>query len=190
MVNLVTIDDRSYLVDVAFGSNGPCHPIFLDPDVEFDGVYPARGKLEYKSLPQHTDPKQRAWVFSSREDKNSAWKEEYAFTEIEFFPADFEVMNLSTMSSPKSFFVQNLVATRILLDQSGEPEGVLILFKDYVKRRIKHVTEIIENLSTEEQRVKALKEYFSIELAPEEQRAIQGMPSELKDGGANPSGLS
>ena len=64
------------------------------------------------------------------------------------------------------------------------------MFRDYVKRRLRGRTEIIEHLTTEEQRVRALKEHFSIELKPEEQRAIQGMPSELKTGRADPSGLS
>lgn len=191
MVNIVTIDQKSYLVDVAYGSNSPCRPVLLEPDIEFDGVYPARGKLEYKCLPQHTDPKQRVWVFSSRPDREGTWKEEYAFVETEFFPGDFEVMNLMTMTAPRSFFVQTVVATRILLNpQDGEPEGILILYKDYVKRRLRDHTEVIAILTTEDQRVSALKYHFFIELKPEEQRAIRGLPSELKTGEAKPSGLA
>lgn len=191
MVNIVTIDQKPYLVDVAYGSNSPCRPVLLEPDIEFDGVYPARGKLEYKCLSQHTDPKQRVWVFSSRPDRDGTWKEEYAFVETEFFPGDFEVMNLMTMTAPRSFFVQTVVATRILLNpQDGEPEGILILYKDYVKRRIRDRSEIIAILTTEDQRVRALKDHFFIELKPEEQRAIRGLPSELKTGEAKPSGLA
>ncbi|OIW25441.1 cysteine proteinase [Coniochaeta ligniaria NRRL 30616] len=191
MVNIVTIDQKSYLVDVAYGSNGPYHPIPLEPDIEFNGIYPAQGKLEYKALPQHTDPKQRVWVFSSRPDADAAWKEEYAFVETEFFPGDFEIMNMMTMTAPQSLFVQTVIATRILLNQQdGEPEGVIILFKNYIKRRIRKHTEIIQTLTTEDERVGALKDYFFIELKPEEQRAIRGLPSELKTGEAEPSGLA
>jgi arylamine N-acetyltransferase len=191
MVNLVTIDHKTYLVDVAYGSNTPCRPIPLVPDVEVDGVYPARAKLEYKSLPNHTDPKQRVWVYSTRADKDAAWKEEYSFVEIEFFPDDFEVMNLSTMTVPQSFFVQEVVATKILLNpQTAEPQGVLILHKDYIKRRIRERTELIETFDTEEQRIAALNNYFLIELKPAEMRAIHGLPSELKSGKGQPSGLS
>ncbi|KAB5518846.1 hypothetical protein GE09DRAFT_977942 [Coniochaeta sp. 2T2.1] len=191
MVNIVTIDGKSYLVDVGYGSNGPYHPIPLVPDIEFEGIYPARGRLEYKRLSQHTDPKQRAWVLSTRQTDDADWKEEYAFVEIEFFPSDFEVMNLNTMTSPKSFFVQTVLATKILLnEQTGTPEGLLILNKDYVKRRIKENSEIIERLETEDQRIRALKEYFFIELKPEEKRAIHGMPSEIKSPGPGPSGLT
>ena len=190
MVNIVTINGKSYLVDVAYGSNGPYHPIPLIPDIEFEGIYPAIGRLEYKRLPQHTDPKQRAWVLATRQTEEADWHEEYSFVEIEFFPSDFEVMNLSTMTSLKSFFVQTVVATRILLsEQTGKPEGLLILNKDYVKRRVKENSKIIERLETEDERIRALKKYFFIELKPEERRAIHGMPSELKSKGPGPSGL-
>jgi arylamine N-acetyltransferase len=188
MVNLVTIDYQKYLVDVAFGSNGPCRPAPLVSGLEFDNIKPACGKLEYRRLPEHTDPRQRVWVFSTQDDKNAAWKEQYAFVELEFFPADFEVMNLMTMTAPQSFFVQTVVATKLLLNQrDGDPEGVLILHHNKVKRRIRGQTEIIATLTTEEERVKALKDHFLIELRPEEQRAIRGLPSELKPGRADQS---
>jgi len=190
MVNLVTIDHKTYLVDVAYGSNSPCRPVPLEQDVEFYGVYPQRGKLEYKSIQKHSDPNQRVWVYSTRANTDSAWKEEYSFVEIEFFPEDFRVMNLSTMTAPQSFFVQTVVATKVLLNpQTAEPEGVLILHKDYVKRRMGEHSEIIETLQTEEQRVRALRDYFHIDLKPEEKRAIRGLPSELKSGKGLPSGL-
>lgn len=191
MVNIVTIEGKSYLVDVAFGSNGPCRPIPLQSGLEFGGIYPVKCQLEYKALAEHTDPKQRAWVFSSQADEYSPWTDQYAFVEIEFFPADFEVMNLATMTAPQSFFVQTVVATKIILNQeSQEPEGVLILHKDYVKMRIGESTVIVETLNTEAERVRALRYHFMIDLKPEEQRAIRGLPSELKSGAANPGGLS
>jgi arylamine N-acetyltransferase len=190
MVNLVTIDGKTYLVDVAYGSNSPCRPVPLESGIEFDGVLPQRGRLDHKSLAKHTDSKQRVWVYSTQPSTDSAWKEEYCFVEVEFFPEDFGVMNLSTMTAPQSFFVQTVVATKILLNtQTAEPEGVLILHKDYVKRRIGEHTEVVQTLETEEQRVRALREHFLIDLRPGEQRAIHGMPSELKSGKAQPSGL-
>lgn len=190
MTNLVTIDKNTYLVDVADGSKSPCRPIPLTPDIEMDLVYPARGRLEYKSLAKHTDPKQRVWVFSTQADRETPWTEVYSFVEIEFFPDDFEVMNLATMTMPQSFFVQTVVATKLLLDpHTAEPEGTLILFKDSLKRRVKERTEVIGTFDTEEQRVGALKHYFQIELTPAEQRAIRGLPSALRVGKGQPKGL-
>jgi arylamine N-acetyltransferase len=165
-------------------------PIPLVDGAEVDGVYPMRGKLEYRAIGKHTDPRQRVWVYSTQLERNTPWKEEYCFVEIEFFPEDYAVMNLSTMTAPPSLFVQTLVATKVLLNsETGEPEGVLILNKDYVKRKIRGHSEIIERMETEEQRVKVLKEYFLIELKPQEQRAIHGMPSELRGSKGGPSGL-
>lgn len=180
MVNIVKIDGQRYWVDVGFGSNSSIQPIPLKSGAEFDCILPVRGKLEYRSVAEHSDPDQRLWVFSSREDTNEPWKEMYTFLDVEFFAADFEVMNLSTMTSPKSFFIKSVMAMRMILNEdSGELEGVLILFKDYVKRRIGRNTEVLEELKNEEQRVRALEKYFWISLEPSEQRAIRGLATEL-----------
>ncbi|KAK3332848.1 hypothetical protein B0T19DRAFT_112395 [Cercophora scortea] len=180
MANIVTIDDKKYLVDVGFGSHGPPYPVLLEYGHEFMGIAPARGKLEYKSLDTHTDPDQRVWVFSSKENESEPWKERYAFVTIEFFPADFEVMNLTTMTARQSYFVQTVMCMRTILDSERvRPEGLLILHRDYVKKRVGDKSDILETLRTEEQRVKALETYFGIVLGLDEQRAIRGLASEL-----------
>ncbi|EGO54175.1 hypothetical protein NEUTE1DRAFT_124490 [Neurospora tetrasperma FGSC 2508] len=189
MVNIVTINNTRYLVDVGFGSHGSVNPVPLEHNYIFTTVSPARGKLEYKSLSQHTDPtNQRIWVYSTQENPSAPWKEMYCFAaDTEFFPADFEVMNLSTMTSPQSFFVQTVMCMWLLLndnnnddDKQEQPIGLLILHKDYVKRRIGDKSEIIEQFESEEQRVKALQKYFGIVLTRKEKEAIRGLPSELK----------
>ncbi|KAK3350334.1 hypothetical protein B0T25DRAFT_550311 [Lasiosphaeria hispida] len=181
MVNLVTIDNTRYLVDVGFGSNGPNIPIALESGVTSYGISPVLTKLEYRALSIHTDPNQKVWVLLSQEDcmEQTPWKELYAFVETECFPADFEIMNLATMTAPQSFFVQNVMCVRTILDELGLSVGVMILHGDYVKRRIISESEILETLETEAQRVEALKKYFDIELSPEEQRAIYGLASQL-----------
>ena len=156
-LNIVTINGRRYVVDVGFGSNGPLQPNTLEDGREFPQISPARGKLEYKALPIHTDASQRVWEYSTQADPTSPWKPMYAFTEVEFFPADFEVMNLTTMTSPRSFFVQAVMCMRTILDdKTGKPIGLLILLRDYVKRQLGGQAEILENLETEAQRVEAL----------------------------------
>jgi arylamine N-acetyltransferase len=180
MVNIVTIDGQRYWVDVGFGSGCSIQPIPLQSGVEFDCILPMRGKLEYRSIADHSDPNQRLWVYSSREDANAPWKEMYTFIDVEFFAADFEVMNLSTMTSPRSFFVKAVMAMRMILsEETGKLEGVLILHKDYVKRRLGETTELLEELTSEEQRVRALERYFQIVLKPSEQKAIRGLATEL-----------
>lgn len=182
MVNLVTINDQRYLVDVGFGADSPPQPIPLEHDHTFSLVGPARGRLQYRNLEEHTDPNQRVWVFSSQENESAEWKDRCSFVEIEFFPQDFEVMNLRMSTTPQSFFVQSVVCLTTVLDEKKGIKGLLTLFKDTVKRRVGSETEVLEELKTEEQRVKALERYFRIVLRPEEQRGIRGLASELRGG--------
>jgi arylamine N-acetyltransferase len=181
MVNLVTIDNQQYLVDVGFGASGPCRPIPLISGYECIGIAPQSLKLEYKALPKHTDPTQKVWVYSHRENADARWIEAYAFTELEFFPEDYEVMNLSTMTLPQSFFTQTVLCVKTLLDATtGELEGVLILHQHEVKKRIKGEVCIVEKFTSEEQRVQALARWFGIVLTEEEKRGIRDLATELR----------
>lgn len=181
MANIVTINNTSYLVDVGYGADTAPIPVPLVHDQEFVTVAPARGRLQYRSLEEHTDSNQRVWVYSTQEKQDSPWKDQYCFTEIEFIPADFEVMNFRTSVAPQSYFVQTIMCVRTILDETKEKVvGRMILHKDYVKRRTGEQAEIVETLENEEQRVKALEKYFDVVLSLREQRAIRGLMSELK----------
>ncbi|KAL2264575.1 hypothetical protein VTJ83DRAFT_7085 [Remersonia thermophila] len=162
MVNLVTIDGEKHLVDVAFGSTGSTQPVPLRDGHEFTCVAPARGRVRYQALDGHTDKSQRLWVYATLESPEAGeWVDRYAFTEIEFLPADYEVMNLRTSTSPRSFFVQNVTCMWTVLDEGGEtPVGLVILHRDMVKKRIGEATEIVQQLKTEEDRVGALEKWF------------------------------
>ncbi|KAK4097997.1 cysteine proteinase [Parathielavia hyrcaniae] len=182
MVNLVTIQNQRYLVDVGFGSNGPPHPIPLQNGHEYTGISPARGRLQHRHLSDsHSDPHQRVWLLSTQDSPSAPWTERYHFVETEFLPGDFELMNLRTMTTPQSFFVQSVMCLRTILDDRTENVvGVLILHRDYVKRRVGAESEIVEQLESEAQRVGALEKYYDIVLSPEEQRGIWGLASELR----------
>ncbi|KAK3898162.1 hypothetical protein C8A05DRAFT_47438 [Staphylotrichum tortipilum] len=181
MVNIITITGQRYLVDVAFGSHGPPQPVPLQHDYEFVGIAPMRGRLQHRSLAEHTDDGQRVWVYSAQADEAAPWNDMYHFVELEFLPGDFEVMSARTSTAPTSFFVQSVMCMTTVLDEAGEkPVGVRILHRDYVKQRIGAESEIIEKLQWEPQRVGALRKHFGIELSPEEQNGIRGLASELR----------
>jgi arylamine N-acetyltransferase len=181
MANIVTIEDQKYLVDVGFGAPTPSHPLPLISGHICTGIAPQSLRLEYKRLKNHTDPSQRAWVYSYRENDDAKWTEAYSFVEIEFFPEDYEVMNLSTMTLPQSFFTQTVVCVKIILnEESKEIDGVLILMHNVIKTRIKGVTEVVEKLESEEDRIKALEKWFSIVLTEAEKKGIIGLASQLK----------
>ncbi|KAK4222041.1 arylamine N-acetyltransferase, pineal gland isozyme NAT-3 [Podospora fimiseda] len=184
MLNLVKINNKRYVVDVGFGSNGPLFPYPLEHDHEFVGIASARGRLQYRTVDQLTDPDQKVWVYSIKQNDETPWSEAYCFVELEFMPGDFEVMNLRTMTSPRSFFVQNVMCMRILLDGrelDAKPIGKLILHRDFVKKIVGDETEEVQKLESEAQRVLALEKYFGIRLSQREEKAIKGLASELKD---------
>ena len=181
MVNIVTIEDQKYLVDVGFGAPVPSHPLPLISGHVCTGIAPQSLRLEYKRLLNHTDPSQRAWVYSYRENDDTEWTEAYSFVEIEFFPDDYEVMNLSTMTLPQSFFTQTVVCVKIILnEESKEIEGVLILMHNEIKKRIRGVTDVVEKLESERDRIKALEKWFCIVLTEAEKKGIIGLATELK----------
>ncbi|KAJ3488681.1 hypothetical protein NLG97_g6152 [Lecanicillium saksenae] len=193
MVNIVTISGQKYLVDVGYGANGCFQPVPLLADgCEFTIFPPRRGKLEYRRLAQNTENSQRIWVYSTLEADGKDWKEQYCFLETEFFPEDFEMMNYVTSKHPTTFFIQNVFAmTIVLANDKGNSQsnhesdcsiiGVLTLFNNVVRRRIGTEVEVLETLNNENDRVAALKKYFSIHLTGREQRAIRGYANELVD---------
>jgi arylamine N-acetyltransferase len=123
------------------------------------------------------------WVYSYRENDEAEWVNAYAFTEMEFFAEDFEVMNLSTMTLRQSFFVQSLFCVKMVLDNEGEgnkPVGWLVLHGDKVTKKVGGKTKVLEELKTEEERVAALKKWFGIELSGVERMGIRELPTELR----------
>lgn len=179
MVNLVTIDGQRYLVDVGFGAFETTHPIPLISGIEFDRVAPARGRLRYTALPHHTDASQRVWLYEGDEG-DGQWKPQIHFFENEFFPSDFEVMNLSPMTDPTSFFVKNVVAMRFILDEEGaKVVGLLTLFNNIAKKRMAGENEVVTELKSEEERVQLLQKWFHITLNQRDKKAINGLPSQI-----------
>jgi arylamine N-acetyltransferase len=239
MVNLVTIANTKYHVDIGFGGGGPPFPLPLsDPNPETNTRFTASPQLSFPCLPtqssstssnapnparsKHTtirlihrtlrdepsatrpsDPAQALWVYEMRVAGSEEWTPRYAFTETEFLPSDFEVMNHYTSTSSKIWFTKKIVCVRYLLDgddgdlaklEEGEEDkgkedeegvekgivGQIMLDGNVVKRRIGEESEVLEELRSEEERVRALERWFGIVLSQEEREGIRGMVTELK----------
>ncbi|KDN60066.1 putative N-acetyltransferase [Colletotrichum sublineola] len=161
MLNLVTIDGQRYMVDVGFGKGSAVAPVPLrkeDSGTEFTTIAPLRGKLVV----------------------DGPFRQRNCFTEQEFFPEDFEVMNFAVMSLPTSYFVKNVLCMRTILNpETKKTDGTIVLHKNEVKRKIGDRLEVLETLKNEAERVRAIEKYFDIALTPGEQKAIKGMPQEL-----------
>ncbi|WAO96507.1 Hypothetical protein NCS54_01418200 [Fusarium falciforme] len=177
---LVTIQEQRYLVDVGHGSACPTKPIPLVTNTVISGIHQQQLRLEYKSLPEHTDKTQRVWVYSHRGNDESPWVEGYCFTDQECLTTDFEVMNHFPMTSPQSLFTQNVLAQRFLADENNsELIGSVILFRDRLKLNMPKVGVTEHILKNEAERVAAIESWFRIRLDAKDRRGIQGSPNEL-----------
>lgn len=180
MCLIVTIDGVKYVVDVGFGGDAAMQPIPLVSGTEFTVLAPRRGRLEYRSIDQHTDPAQRLWVYSTRDslDDSAPWVEQNCFVELEFFFNDYYQVNYYTATHPRSFFMSQLLAMRALLDDDAEGDvrlaGVLTFFRGEVRRRSEGSMErrVLESVATEAQSVAALDRWFAIPLTEADRQSI------------------
>jgi arylamine N-acetyltransferase len=184
MLNLVTIGESRYVVDVGFGSNYvPTQPIRLIHDAAgVPNVAPASVRLVWKSIEGSLNSYQKLWVYQHRIGENSDFKDMYCFTDTEFRPRDFEIMNFWTSTSPKVIFTQKLICNKLILgegDKEKEIVGTLTLMSD-LKKRVGAKSEVLKDFTSEEQRTNALEENFSITLSEIEKDAIKGTANEIR----------
>ena len=186
MLNIVTIGQDRYLVDVGFGSNYvPTLPVrLINDNAGFENVNPARGRLVYKSIEGARNPLSKLWVYQHRVGEEGEWKDMYCFhAELEFRERDFEMMNWWTSTSCKTIFTQRVICNKMIAspdEKDGERSivGTLGLGRE-VKRRVGSESEVLKEFESEEERVKALREHFGIVLSEVEREAIRGTGDEI-----------
>lgn len=179
MANVVTVNGTRYLVDVGYGADGPCRPVPLVSGNVVSGTPNQKLKLEYRCLPQHSDSAQRVWVYSHCRI-GGAWEEVYQFPDVEFFAADFTVLNFYNMAL--SSFAKTVVVQRFEVDPEspeGDIVGTLQITRDRLERRSAAGLEEVAVFRNEQDRLSAFQSCFDIHLTEEEQFAIRGRPSEL-----------
>lgn len=90
-------------------------------------------------------------------------------------------MNYSTSHRPTSWFVQALVCTRVIMDETGiEPVGIYILSGKEVKKRLRGETETVAIFEKEEDRVNALAKWFDMHFLEHEIEGVRGLVSQIK----------
>lgn len=180
MVNIVTIGDQKYLIDVGFGSNGPHRPVPLEENLEFHNTGDQYGRLVHGPIAQHTSTGQFLWQYEIRNGAEQAWTPAYCFTEMEFLPEDFTIINYYMSSSRASWFTFHVVCVRMIFDkESDEIIGDLTLFNNTLKRRLGATSEVLESFTSEEERVAALEKYFHIFISPADREGIRYTVSEI-----------
>lgn len=181
MVNIVTIEEQQYLVDVGFGGAAPSSgPLLLEDGHEAVQVKPQTLRLRYTNIPDNTSSRLKMWLFEVRHSEEKAFLPCYCFnTDVEFLPADFKVMNHYTSTSRTSFFTYKILVVKVFMGEDGDVGGMYIMSDGKVKKRANGVAEDIVACKSEEERVRALKEHFGIELSEVEKGAITGMVSQI-----------
>jgi len=180
MIVIVKVGGQKYHVDVGFGANGPLMPMPLDRSGTIrPHITPASVRLQWRNIPQNSDPDQRLWVYEHRIDEEHDWEMMYCFTELEFLTGDYHVMNLSTSTSPTTFFTKMVFMEKKLLGEDGEIIGNIILGTD-VKWRIHGKKEREIKFESEDDRVKAIQEHFGVKLGVVERDSILGLVSQIK----------
>ncbi|KAL4999644.1 hypothetical protein BDV10DRAFT_184035 [Aspergillus recurvatus] len=167
MVIIVAIGGLKYMVDVGFGTNGPTSPMALLRKVPGDLIPPSQMLLDKEPLPEAVDHSQEFWVYKVRYGPDREWTPMYAFSETEFLPQDFAMMNFNTSKGPNSWFTQKVVCVRhILSEDESSIKGLYIMTGKQVKKRVYGQMEALQNLETEEDRVQALAKWFGYLKSP------------------------
>ena len=184
MVNLVTLaSGQKYVLDVGFGSDGATRPLPLSNSLETGDVLQGIGaqqlRLIHSSIASTTSPNQDIWIFQRRYSPSDEWRTAYCFTELEFLPQDYGVMNYYTSTCRTVFFTYAIIVVKLVME-GEEIVGQLILTGSEVKRRIGSETEHLMSCKSERERVDALERWFGLRLTDEEKRGIRGTVTELK----------
>ncbi|KXL45124.1 MAG: hypothetical protein FE78DRAFT_540152 [Acidomyces sp. 'richmondensis'] len=167
VVYLVTIARTKYLLDGGFGPQGPPRPISV-----LDGL---------ESFQIEPDQMRRVWVYQYRRVKNGDWTTMYCFTDFEFTPTDVESMSFTPCLNRQTFFTHKVVAVRFTTTlerinnnagpgSPGDPElrgeinGIITIKNDILKWRKGEQNVVEWKFKNDEERVKALRMYFGIDL--------------------------
>ncbi|KAI2790557.1 hypothetical protein POX_d06077 [Penicillium oxalicum] len=181
MILIVIIDSARYMVDVGFGINCATAPLPLQEGATATCIAPSEMRLVKETLVEFTDKSQKIWVYQTRKDPESPWLPGICFSEVEFLPKDFEVMNFSVSQRRASWFTHRFVCVRMIMDpESREIIGQCIISGKEVKKRMGAHTEVLQPLENEQDRVNALAKYFGVHFRAHEIEGIRGFVSELK----------
>lgn len=197
---------RTFLVDTGFGATCPNQPLELDRSApsgsQILNVPPEQAsRIRWTTIPDVVDKGQRCWVYEIRHKQSAPWTPAYCFTETEFLPSDYQMMSFYTSNNRRSWFTYSIVCVKMLLGKAdattttaaAKPDndddddddddlvivGDITLFNNQVKRRLYGVSEVVETLETEKQRVEALKTWLGVSLTEAESEGIKGMPTAL-----------
>lgn len=174
---IVTLENgEKFAVDVAFGGDGPTHPMKLIEDNVTDNLGPQQVRFTRESIPQF-ESDSRFWIFQYRNGPEKQWNSFYCFQEVPFLFEDFTIMNHYTGSVHPNQTTRILIV--LFLRDEEEIYGKLMLVDGTVKQNNGGKTKTLDEAKTEQGRVEALQRYFGITLSEEDRLSIRGRTTEL-----------
>jgi hypothetical protein len=190
VINIVTLSDNTrWTVDVSFGGDGPTQPIPLLEGSTIRNMGTQDARLIRDFIPGQTElsPSRRFWIYQCRNGEDRPWTSFYAFSDaVEWLPADFDIVNCYTGHSLDSFQLWNPLVVKFLRRPSEdllggqEVYGKRMLVRGVVKENLGGKTKVVKECKSEEERVKALEEWFGIVLTKEQAESIKGHRTEIK----------
>lgn len=177
-------DGARWVSDVAFGGDGPTEPIELKHGATIANLGTQSARLVRGFTPSQTekdDPDRAMWIYECRNGAEAPWNAFYCFSDkVEWSAVDFGVSNWYASCCPKSFLRDMILVVKFLRREGeGQVYGKRILTNGTVKENLGGKTRLVQECRTEEERVKALKEWFGIGLTEEEEKAIEGFRTAL-----------
>lgn len=182
-VNIVELPSgSSFLVDAAFGGDGPTSPLRLVSGSISQNLGAQDVRLVKGNLSGQTRREPEYWLYQYRNGPEREWNSCYCFTEMEWFHQDFEVINRFTSWEMLDRgqvlavkFIRNGEKGEVaqylhgLSGSSGDKDGVhvvgkLMLVDKALKLNTGGKTRVIERYETEEERLQALQRWFMISI--------------------------
>ena len=193
IVNIVTFPDGSkYHDDVAFGGDGPTMAMPLMDGLVHQNLGTQQVRLARDWIPTQVKrtEESKLWIYQYRNKADADWNSFYAFPELEFMAADWEVVNWWAGSNPRFWQSHTVLVIRFLArpkdgehgdGASVEVYGKRMLVNGVVKENLGGKTKALHDWTTEAERVEGLESLFGIRLAEDEKSGIEGWVTELKN---------
>lgn len=178
VVNIVTLDSgHKYMIDVAFGGDGPIRPLLLQHAAIVPNLHTQQMRLVSEYLPEQSDKTSpmRVWVYQIRNSEEKDWVAFYSFYEVETLLPDLEMAAFWVCRCEESHQLGSVLVIKFLRrkeDGDVTVSGKVMLAGDTVKENMDGKTRAVYICKSEEDRLRALREYFGLYLDEAEQRGI------------------
>jgi len=167
------------LVDVGFGGTGLIGPIELKDGATLEGPASEEHRIVQGNPPNASMLDPAGWSLEWR-STNEPWRPLYQFSEAEHYPNDFDTLSFAVCGRPEGGPFWTDVMCMRPFRASDDAIGRMTMVKGAVKRRVNGKSEVVENATTEQERVAALEKHFDIMVAEDDMEFIRGRPAALQ----------